>query len=66
MRRALTHLDDSADEHVVALVIDPVSHQDFIYHGDEDLVLYRKERHRYSGEQKGSFLPVLGRLCGSP
>lgn len=36
------HLDDSADQHVVALVIDPVSHEDFIHHWNEDLVLQQE------------------------
>lgn len=33
------HLDDSADKHIIALVVDPVSHEDFIHHWNEDLVL---------------------------
>lgn len=37
------HLDDSADEDVVALMVDSVSHQDFIHHWNENLVL-SKER----------------------
>lgn len=33
------HLHDSADEDVVALMVDSVSHQDFVHHWNENLVL---------------------------
>lgn len=33
------HLEDSADEHIVALVVDSVSHQNFVHHWNENLVL---------------------------
>lgn len=37
--RPKTDLDDPTDEHVIALVIDPVLQHHFVHHGDKDLVL---------------------------
>lgn len=41
-KESAVHLDDSADEDVIALMVDSVSYQDFIHHWNENLVLREK------------------------
>lgn len=36
-----TNLYNSADKNIVALMVNPVSHQNFVYHRDKDLVLHK-------------------------
>lgn len=36
-----TNLYNSADKNIVALMVNSVSHQNFVYHRDKDLVLHK-------------------------
>lgn len=37
----LTHLYNSADKNIISLMVNSVSHQNFVHHRDKNLVLYR-------------------------
>lgn len=39
-----TDLDDPTDEYIIALVIDSVLQHHFVHHGNEDLVLKKREK----------------------
>lgn len=38
-----SHLNYATYEYVITLVVDPVLQHHFVHHGDEDLVLMRKQ-----------------------